>query len=337
MHRFTNNGVAALAVAIDASVGTITLGAGDGYRFAAINASSGDVQHLTLTSPELPDVVEIIAVYGRVFGTDVLEVQRGMDGTAAVAWPAGATVSARVTAGMLESFAQGSFDGYLSIPEGIVPLSRDISGTQFVVQRHSHAGGPAFANTGLETFWLSPRVNLGVVQAWAPEGSYYEGDVVIPTVPNGFQYVLSMDNYLLWGPSIVSETTEPVWPTVAGNSVGDGQSRRGQWVAADLAVGLLGGDIEATAILLSEVGFICANTVGVTAPPSISVTDYGGSVALVAAQPLSAISAANDVHRFNALPGKMIDTMRFKLNAPAVGGPFSGWFYAKGAIIQTGF
>lgn len=337
MHLFTNNGVAALAVAIDASVGTITLGVGKGDRFAGISASSGDVQHLTITSPVLPDVVEIIEVYGRVSGTDVLEVHRGMDGTAAVAWPAGATVSARVTAGMLESFAQGSFNDYLRVPGGLVPSSRDISGTQFVVQWYDHAGGPALANTGLETFWLSPRVNLGVVQAWAPGEDYSEGAIVAPTVPNGFQYVLMVDNYRLYAPSIRSEATEPVWPTVAGDSVGDGQSRRGQWVAANLTVGLLGGDIEATAILLSEVGFICANTVGVTAPPSISVTDYGGSVALVAAQPLSAISAANDVHRFNALPGKMIETMRFKLNAPAVGGPFSGWFYAKGAIIQTDF
>ena len=337
MHRFTNNGVAALAVAIDASVGTITLGAGEGDRFAGISASSGDVQHLTITSPDLPGAVEIVEVHGRDSGTDVLEVQRGMDGTAAVAWPAGATVSARVTAGMLESFAQGSFDDYLNAPQGVVPWSRDISGTQFVVQRHSHAGGPALANTGLETFWLSPRVNLGVVQAWAPGTPYSEGSIVAPTAPNGFQYVLVMDEYQLWGPSIQSKATEPVWPTVAGDSVGDGQSRTGRWVAANLTDGLLGGDIEATAILLSEVGFICANTVGVTAPPSISVTDYGGSVALVAAQPLSAISAANDVHRFNALPGKMIETMRFKLNAPAVGGAFSGWFYAKGAIIQTGF
>lgn len=337
MHRFTNNGVATLAAAIDASAGTITLGVGEGDRFAAISTSGWDVQALTLTSPELPDAVEIIEVHGRGSGSDVLEVQRGMDGTAAVAWPAGATVSARVTAGMLESFAQGSFDDYLNAPEGVVPLSRDISGTQFVVQRHSHAGGPAFANTGVESFWLSPCVNLGVIQPWAPGESYSEGDVVIPTVPNGFQYVLSMDDYKLFGPSIESETTEPVWPTVAGDSVGDGQSRTGSWVAANLTDGLLGDEIEATAILLSEVGFICANTVGVTAPPSISVTDYGGSVALVAAQPLSAISAANDVHRFNALPGKMIGTMRFKLNTPAAGGAFSGWFYAKGAIIQTGF
>lgn len=335
MHRFTNNGVATLAAAIDASAGTITLGAGEGDRFAAIDTSGGDVQALTLTSPELPDAVEIIEIYGRSSGSDVLEVRRGMDGTAAIEWPAGTTVSARVTAGMLESFAQGSFDGYLRVPEGTVPLSRDISGNQFVIQRYDHAGGPAFANTGLETFWLSPRVNLGVVQAWAPGEYYSEGAVVAPTVPNGFQYVLMVDNYRLYAPSIRSEATEPVWPTAAGDSVGDGQSRTGSWVAANLTDGLLGDEIEASAILLSEVGFICAGTVGVTAPPSISV--YGGSVALVAAQPLSAISAANDVHRFNALPGKMIGTMRFKLDTPAMGGPFSGWFYAKGAIIQTDF
>lgn len=337
MHRFTNNGVATLATAIDASAGTITLGVGEGDRFAAISTSGWDVQALTLTSPELPGAVEIIEIHGRSSGSDVLEVQRGMDGTAAVAWPAGATVSARVTAGMLESFAQGSFDDYLRSPEGTVPLSRDISGNQFVIQRYDHAGGPAFANTGLETFWLSPRVNLGVVQAWVPGEDYSEGAVVAPTVPNGFQYVLMVDNYRLYALSIRSEATEPVWPTVAGDSVGDGQSRTGSWVAANLSSGLLLAAPEASGILLSEVGFICANTVGVTAPPSISVTDYGGSVALVAAQPLSAISAANDVHRFNALPGKMIGTMRFKLNAPAVGGAFSGWFYAKGAIIQTGF
>ena len=337
MHRFTNNSVAALATAIDASASVITLGVGEGNRFAAISISSGDVQALTLTSPDLPGAVEIVEIHNRSFGSDVLVVQRGMDGTAAVAWPAGATVSARVTAGMLESFAQGSFDGYLSIPEGIVPSSRDISGNQFVVQRYDHAGGPALANTGLETFWLSPRVNLGVVQAWAPGEYYSEGDIVAPTVPNGFQYVLMVDDYRLYAPSIRSEVTEPVWPTVAGDSVGDGQSRRGQWVAADLAVGLLRDEIEASAILLSEVGFICAGTAGVTAPPSISVTDDGGSVALVAAQPLNAISAADDVHRFNALPGKVLKDVRFKLDTPAMGGPFSGWFYAKGVIIQTYF
>ena len=337
MHRFTNNGVAALAVAIDASVGTITLGVGKGDRFAGISASSGDVQHLTITSPDLPDVVEIIEVYGRVSGTDVLEVQRGMDGTAAVAWPAGATVSARVTAGMLESFAQGSFDDYLNAPEGVVPLSRDISGTQFVVQRYDHAGGPALANTGLETFWLSPRVNLGVVQAWAPGEDYSEGAIVAPTVPNGFQYVLMVDNYRLYALSIRSETTEPVWPTVAGDSVYDGQSRSGQWVAANLSSGLLLAAPEASGILLSEIGFICSGIDGVTTPPSISITGYQTSDVFVAGQPLSAIGASNDVHRFGPVPAKMLENVRFKLDTPAMGGPFSGWFYAKGAIIQTGF
>ena len=337
MHRFTNNGVAALAVAIDASVGTITLGVGKGDRFAGISASSGDVQHLTITSPDLPDVVEIIEVYGRVSGTDVLEVHRGMDGTAAVAWPAGATVSARVTAGMLESFAQGRFDDYLNAPKGVVPLSRDISGTQFVVQRHSHAGGPALANTGLETFWLSPRVNLGVVQAWAPGEDYSEGAIVAPTVPNGFQYVLMVDDYRLYALSIRSEATEPVWPTVAGDSVGDGQSRSGSWVAANLSSGLLLAAPEASGILLSEIGFICSGIDGVTTPPSISITGYQTSDVFVAGQPLSAIGAGNDVHRFGPVPAKMLDNVRFKLDTPAMGGPFSGWFYAKGAIIQTVF
>lgn len=337
MHRFTNNGVAALAVAIDATVGTITLGVGEGGRFADISTSSGDVQHLTITSPDLPGVVEIIEVYERVYGTDVLEVQRGMEGTAAVAWPAGATVSARVTAGMLESFAQGSLDDYLNAPEGVVPLSRDISGTQFVVQRHRHAGGPAFANTGVEVFWLSPRVNLGVIQPWAPGESYSEGDVVIPTVPNGFQYVLSMDEYQLSGPSIESETTEPVWPTAAGGDVRDGQTRTGSWVAANLSSGLLLEAPEASGILLSEIGFICSDIGGITAPPSISITGFQTSDVFVAGQLLSAIGASNDVHRFDPVPAKMLENVRFKLDTPAMGGPFSGWFYAKGAIIQTGF
>ena len=337
MHRFTNNGVATLATAIDASAGTITLGVGEGDRFAAISTSGWDVQALTLTSPELPDAVEIIEVYGRGSGSDVLEVQRGMDGTAAIEWPAGTTVSARVTAGMLESFAQGSFDDYLNAPNGVVPLSRDISGTQFVVQRHSHAGGPAFANTGVEAFWLSPSVNLGVVPAWVPGEDYSEGAIVAPTVPNGFQYVLMVDNYRLYAPSIRSEATEPVWPTVAGDSVGDGQSRTGSWVAANLSSDLLLTAPEASGILLSEIGFICSGIDGVTTPPSISITGYQTSDVFVASQPLSAIGASNDVHRFGPVPAKMLENVRFKLDAPAVGGPFSGWFYAKGAMIQTRF
>lgn len=337
MHRFTNNGVATLATAIDASAGTITLGVGEGDRFAAISTSGWDVQALTLTSPELPGAVEIIEIHGRSSGSDVLEVGRGMDGTAAIEWPAGTTVSARVTAGMLESFAQGSFDGYLRIPEGTVPLSRDISGNQFVIQRYNHAGGPAFANTGLETFWLSPSVNLGVIQPWAPGEDYSEGAVVAPTVPNGFQYVLMVDNYRLYAPSIRSEATEPVWPTAAGGAVSDGQTRAGSWVAANLSSGLLLAAPEASGILLSEIGFICSGIDGVTTPPSISITGYQTSDVFVAGQPLSAIGASNDVHRFGPVPAKMLENVRFKLDTPAMGGPFSGWFYAKGAIIQTGF
>jgi hypothetical protein len=151
MLGFTNNAEAALVGAIDSGDDQITVddaGAFLGYF------DDGGVQLATLTNPATPGVVEIIEIYDRA--GNVLEVNRAREGTAAQAWPAGSTLSARVTAGMLASFLQGVPTDFVQTGPAPIPRSMSIMARhlQPVVQRMDNRGiGAApFANLGFENF-----------------------------------------------------------------------------------------------------------------------------------------------------------------------------------------
>ena len=104
--QFSNNAEGTLAAPISSSATTITLTDAPGaYRFAGVGV--GDFQRATITGND-PDVFEIVHIVASSGLT--LDIQRGMEGTANLSWPTGATISARVTAGMLGSFL--SMDEY---------------------------------------------------------------------------------------------------------------------------------------------------------------------------------------------------------------------------------
>lgn len=96
---YTNNAVASLAATIGAADTSITIGTG----FANFSSpTGGDFQMATITDGAN---IEIIKITARSFGA--LTVVRAQEGTTAQSWTSGAaTVSARVTAGMLGQVIQ---------------------------------------------------------------------------------------------------------------------------------------------------------------------------------------------------------------------------------------
>jgi hypothetical protein len=336
MLGFTNNAEAALVGAIDSGDDQITVddaGAFLGYF------DDGGVQLATLTNPATPGVVEIIEIYDRA--GNVLEVNRAREGTAAQAWPAGSTLSARVTAGMLASFLQGVPTDFVQTSPAPIPRSMSIMARhlQPVVQRMDNRGiGAApFANLGFENFWLSMPVELGAVPAWAPNTGYNEGAIVRPTTANGLQYSLSNHDYTLYGSGITSLGTEPAWSTSAMGETLDGQSVQGSWIGLDLAAGIELG-IEACSLLVFEVGFICGSRgSGVSTAPVVTIESASDSVKLADALTLSAITADKTAHRIPVTTARVLAGLRAKLDTPAIGGSVRGNFYIKGVMVQTAF
>ena len=69
----------------------------------------------------------------------------------------------------------------------------------------------AVSSPGVDNITLTPTLLLS---AWAAATAYILGDVVHPTTPNGYRYVV-----VTAGTS--HATTEPTWPTVIGSQVAD--------------------------------------------------------------------------------------------------------------------
>lgn len=109
---FANNTASTLAVAATAQQTTIQLAAGTGSRFPAPDA--GQFFVLTLTDANtrmLNEVAWVTAING-----DVLTVERGQEGTAALAWNAGDIAQMLWTAGGANGMLQGTgnLDGLAS-------------------------------------------------------------------------------------------------------------------------------------------------------------------------------------------------------------------------------
>lgn len=101
----TNNAASTLASALTQGGTYATLA--DASMFAPVNGDT--VQMLTLFSASQIEVVRMRGKSGNIITLD-----RGREGTEMFAWPAGTKVEARVTAGMLDKFAQNSSSQPLS-------------------------------------------------------------------------------------------------------------------------------------------------------------------------------------------------------------------------------
>lgn len=337
-HAFSNNAVTTLAAGISDSATTITLTSA--AAFASVG-TGGLIQALTITDPANvlpPEVVYATAIPGAGQRT----VERGMDDTTAQTWGAGAIVSARVTAGMLNSFAQVD-DGALSlsasgirgrnwIGEGAVQTG----GFPVLQLVRSDLGGSsdyADGNVSREVVGGTLHLNLGTVATWT-SGTYYFGHaVVVPPVPDSRQYCFE--------PSVSSAasqtTTTPSFTPDDSCPALMGANESGKWVSinpAALEQGLSGvpGD---NVLVVTEVGFICTSHGGGSAPvvsigADSSPTQFASGVAL------SQITAADHVHRIPVSAGGAACKYKltFSLVTPS-SGDFRGRFYWKGFFLEV--
>lgn len=353
---FTNNAEGVLAAGISNSATTITLADTPGaHKFGYPYPEGGLIQRATITHVDFPLDIEIVSITDRAGLT--LTVERGIESTSARAWPAGAKVSARVTAGILESFFQVAPGAKaLSINDRVISIGSD----PFVVNGRPNqngglvqiAGWPVlslgrvkygndviFQDAGLthEAVGGTQVVSLGTTPTWVSGQIYDSGAVVVPTTPNGFQYTYEKTPF--GGSTQVA--TQPAFDTggysLAVMNPSNPNKVDGYWLPTPHPLGLrLLLDGFDGGVMLTEVGFVCLDH-GATTPPSISISTgtVGEPVPIVSSVSLSQIDGAEQVWRHIITDGGPLQKeIRFDVTTPATGN-FVGRFYWRGVAFGT--
>lgn len=353
--RFSNNATAKLAASVTDTDTSITLAAGAGAsRFAGLDP--GDFQRATITLPGDPDVFEIVHITGRSGMT--LTVDRGVESTFPLAWPAGADISARVTAEMLGGLrsaaklgpsavlAMGTDEvagvaiaaaGYAAPSAGVGAGGLAINTDTRVLQSAWVIGGypilqqreyqPPFVGA-VEAVGCSPSFDLGTPPVFVAGTEYPQGAVVRPAGA-GAARRLTLENdqrVYVAGPS-ESELLYYPWAGIDyPPSSTDGFLVMLQMVPDDVF------------FFPTEVGFIC-DAYNATSAPSISVgsAQYWSVVnatQFANAVPLSTITGARQIHRITGIPSVGVRGLAFKLTTPATGS-CRGRFYWKGMFVES--
>lgn len=363
--KFANNAEAVLSAACDAVETFLQIGAGrELFPPLQNSALNNEFQYATLYSPDDPDTVEIVAImlHDVVAGLG-FEVFRGVDGTTPRAWPAGARISARLNAAVMDGLVQNASgypgSGVVAIPsstqnanhmaaEGfsVFTTSRNIEkawviGGYPVLQLREGAGGSGYLEPAMtsEAVMTTFSMDLGEVPAWQPNWDYLHGDVIRPTVPNGKQFHLCVDN----AGGAQSDATEPSFAGDAASAdVFPLESTGAIWHAGTSLSGgqIFGANFPANVKFFpSEFGFICRKMEAGSAP-SVSIGSVVGGVVDNATRyadnaVLTDITAAHTRHRFLVTSPLGVDGFVVTLNTPATGGSVLGRFYAKGIFAQT--
>lgn len=338
-HAFSNNAVTTLAAGISDSATTITLASNE--AFAYVGADVGLIQALTITDPANvlpPEVVHATAIPGAGQRT----VTRGQEGTTAQTWGAGAIVSARVTAGMLGSFAQVT-DGALSLSESgirgrnwIGENAVQTGGFPVLQLVRSYLGGSsdyADGNVSREVVGGTLHLNLGATATWASGVNYGPHSVVVPPTPDSRQYC--------YEPSALgaasNTTTTPSFTPDDSCPALQGAVEVGKWVSINPAAleqvisAVPGGNV----LVVTEVGFVCTSHGGGSAPV-VSIGADSSPTRFASGVALSQITAARHVHRIPVSAGAAACeyNLTFSLVTPSSGG-FRGRFYWKGFFLET--
>lgn len=374
MHRFSNNAVSTLASGIDNFATTITLAAGGGALFNVPTYADGTIQPATLTHESAPGLSEIVWLVGGG-GSDTFVIERSVEGSTPLVWPAGTKVSARVTAGMLGSFLQLNQQGRIVRPGGW-PLMQNVyefapqgrrtlnsrenvfafNGRSYgdnvvqisaypVLQNYPSRNPPFVTSAGAlhDQGFSTPSVggsdfvDLGVPPAWANNAYYYQGSVVVPTGGGTKQFSLQLldEQNLIFVPLGATEPDFVNGPL----SVTDGGEVRGYWTPTDLPIDIQRTFVYRHRLVVTEVGFI-ASRFSASTPPVVSIGTLAAPTRFANAVSLSQIAARGDVHRIPITAGgASIDNIRFRLDTAATGGRFLGRFYWRGfftALSQDG-
>lgn len=329
---FSNNAATTIAGAITDSATSITVATGDGALFATLQPLDGQVQMATLVDG--PDV-EIVRITAR--SSDTLTVERGQEGTSAVAWADGSKIEARITAGMLDAVLQNQ-DESSGIAIGTYASGAMVNA--LVMRGVPALQRPAAVSLSMDMH-MAPEavggtfpVNLGVVPTWEASTSYVDGAAVQPTTPDGNQYVMRMRSPPFT--DLTSGTVEPAFDDTFVAIDFDAADSANKWYGVDLAAGFNQSLPSGMRFYPTEVGFICLNYEGtVSSPPSISIGVTGDDTRYASNVALSAIDGSHQIHRIAVTDRRGVEGIRFKLNTAAAGGFFVGRFYYKGMFVEA--
>lgn len=340
MFAFLNNCEGVLAEAVEP--GDVKLTLADAGKWGDVTFGPGVVIRATITHPSDPGSYEVVAILGKdedALDPDVtFRIERGLEDGASsgASWPAGAKVSARITAEMLEAFPQlherrflmaqaAGGPNYFSLGS-FAALSPDRA-----KPTDGHFYGSQDKNFGVEIAGCSQPVSLSQAPAWQTSASYNAGAVVSPPVADGFQYWFDP----LYEGATAQTATAPEFagdsePTVAYNDGLPGQPV-GFWVPTPQPV-----DTEiffgaGARLVLSEAGFIASlKEVGATAPV-VSIGDGSDMERFADNVALSQIAGNGHIHRITIADGGALpDRLNLRLDTPATGGQFRGRFYWRG-------
>lgn len=317
--------------AVDGMPLTLEVRAADGKELNLpwISSSSdrGEIFPVTLTHESAPGVFEI--VYVKAIEDNLLHVhQRGAEGTGGPFWPVGTKVSANVTEGMLQNFAQrdgstatlkpetrsifitdapGDLDGEETDLAGYSsflfkarsPLRELVQFSAYpilhpvpAIKPHSRFNyrdhGAGFSH---EASGNSYPVDIGEPPTWAA-GRLNHGAVCLPVTPNGYQYWF--DKLIETGSSWnFSAEVEPDFYTDPSAVIEmrrdiDGDEFMGNFVPTPMPV------VQTLmfnhSMIPTEVGFFGVVDQGVTQMPVISVGSYDDPTKYVNAVSLSSLA-----------------------------------------------
>ena len=357
---FSNNASGAITVALGSDDTVITLpDDGSADRFA--NLSQGRMQRATLSNPAVPGQIEIVYITAKDGSS--FTVKRNQEDTfAAVDWPAGTTLDARITAGMLGRFLRADDKGIFKTTGG----EGGAGGTSFLVntkvERESrvvqlagvqmlHRPGAALTTTfspgrysqdmnmSVESVGGSCFVELGDnIETWQAGQTYSNRAIVAPPVATGFNYLFEASDpqfpYTQSAEDPGFDNSGYAIEAYNPDSSGEGEPvLTGQWLPLTIPLAVeLNLPSVAAGVALSEVGFICYEYDATTAPVISIGLEADGD--LVSAQALSGISGERQIQRFAVThSGALSNRIKFKVDTPA-SGRFYGRFYWRGVVFD---
>lgn len=331
---FSNNSEGVLAEPFSAEGSQFTLSGT--HNFAAL--ADGQFQRATITDVSLPGEYEIVHI--RSWTGNTATVSRGVEGPGISGWPAGAKVSARVTASMLGSFVPRN-STFFSPNPGSTADGAKFGIVGYPAIKHYFPAvldAPTFgwnrAGNSVAAAGGSVFVDLGAAPTWTAS-NYRHGDVVVPATANGYQYWASLN-----ADGLSNDSADFSTPGVAVPFISSGVEE-GAWIPTatplDFSVRFPSGVLLA----VEEVGFMAIDATA-TASPTVSV---GGNVSSGApnktrfanAVSLSQITSAGGVqiHRIPvATGGALVDELTFRVDTAATGGTFRGRFYWRGFFVE---
>ena len=162
---FTNNASSELAVSIGQTTTSITLRSNTGARFPAVVQGSGDYFYLTIYDQVggAESNYEIVKVTNR--SNDIITVQRGQDGTAPMAYIAGAKVELRLTSEAVNTVDASEVKSKTDvIALQNVIAGNNLQGAHLLVSGDSHLGEATFDGTITANQLINATMGLSASQ-----------------------------------------------------------------------------------------------------------------------------------------------------------------------------